>query len=375
MNDGATRDRAVRDGLLDGLLDVHTILDPRSVLEQTLKDALELDQRRAAVAWVALPSGSVDLTIAHVIGQRTSALQHLDVGTGQGLTGRVHADPTTHWVEDYTDDASITHEFDRVIEAEGLRRMVAAPMSVDGRVLGVLTVGHRDIGPIADRMVAHVDLMAQRAGLALTVAQETRERVEAAALAERRRISEEIHDSVSALLFSIGARTERMQRRSVDQEVARELSTLREEVVEVGGIVRELITGWHASASADLRAEIEGQVEGFRRRTGLDAVAVFLGPPADLDAGRVEALSRFVAVALANAERHAQATRVTVTVASAPDHVAAVVSNDGPTLRERIRPGIGLSGTSSRIAGVGGDVAIVTDGTDEGFTIRARVPR
>lgn len=364
--------------LLDRLLDVRVVFDPMSALTQTLEEAIEealgSNYKRSAVSWVALPDLRGGLVVEHVLGHRTTELKDLAVPPGQGLTGRVYAESAIRWVEEYADAVSITHEFDRVIEAERLHRLIAAPLAIDGQTLGVLTLGRRDPGAFADRTVERVEQLAKGASFALAVAKEARDRARAAALAERRRISEEVHDGVGALLFSIAARTENMHSRAANQELASDICTLQNEVAEVSGIVRDLISGWHASASSDLRAEVEGQVDLFQQRTGLDAIAVFLGPPPELNSTQVEAISRFVAVTLANAERHAQATRVSVTVATVPDQVTTAVSNDGPSPRD-IRPGIGLSGAAARLAAVGGELSVVAEEAGDGFTIRARVPR
>jgi signal transduction histidine kinase len=364
---------AARRDLLDTLLDLRSVFDPRSALTLTLQKALEGDHRESAVSWVAVPDPRGGLVIEHVLGQRTTALERLDIAAGQGLTGRVYVDAAIHWVEEYAQAATISHEFDQIIEAERLRRLIAAPLVIDEQVLGVLTVGRRDPGPFADRTLAHVEQLAKGASFALAVARKSRDQAVAAALAERRRISEEIHDGVSALLFTIASRTEKVQRRTVDQDLAREIGTLRDEVAQVSGLVRELITGWHASATHDVRAQVQGLVDDFVRRTGTDAVAVFLGPAPDLPPARVEALSRFVAVALANVERHASAEHVSVTVARLPDQVTVAVSNDGPA-PIGVEPGIGLTGAGARIAVVGGEMTFLADGLEEGFTVRARLP-
>ena len=118
---------------------------------------------------------------------------------------------------------------------------------------------------------------------------------------------------------------------------------------------------------------MEDLVEQFRRRTDIAAVVVFLGTTPALGQARLEALCRFVAVTLANVERHATAKQASVTVASLPDQVMVAVSNDGPPPRE-VRPGIGLTGAGARIEAVGGDLSFVEDEVGEGFTVRARIP-
>ena len=237
----------------------------------------------------------------------------------------------------------------------------------------MLTIGRRDPGPFADETVANVERLAGRASFALGIAKRSRANATAAALAERRRLSEELHDGLSAVLFSIASRTDRLQRRTTERELAVEIEVLQQELVEAGGLVRSLVSEWHASATADLQAEVHGVVEEFERRTGIVSVAVFLGSVPPLDSARVQALTRFVAVALANVERHTPARRASVTVAALPTQITVAVFNDGSAPVELV-PGVGLAGAEERIARLGGDVTTIDDEGRKGFTIRARLP-
>ncbi|HKU10166.1 MAG TPA: GAF domain-containing protein [Sinomonas sp.] len=360
------------DPLLSTLLDIRTVFDPESAIALTLRDAIGPEGPQSTVVWVALRDPGSGLVVEHVLGQRTPELEQLGVAAGQGLTGRVFERATIHWVDEYAGSESITHEFDGIIEAERVQRMIAAPLRVGDSVLGVLSVGRRDRGSFGDDALMRVEQLARRASLALEIARRTREGAAAAALAERRRVSEELHDGVGALLFSLGSRAERLQRRVYQSEMAAEVDALQRELGEVSGLVRSIVAQWHATASSDLQAEIQGIVEDFERRSGIRATAVSIGSIPRLDSARITAVSRFVGVALANVERHSTARAATVTLASLPNQLSVAVSNDGPPPSEVV-PGIGLGGAEERIARLGGELMAFTD-EDEGFTVRARIP-
>lgn len=100
------------------------------------------------MAWVALLDPAGGLVLEDVLGHRTEELDGLAVSPGQGLTGRVFAQRQIHWVNQYTGAGSITHDFDVIIQAERIRRMVAAPPTVDTVDLGVLSIGRRDDGEL-----------------------------------------------------------------------------------------------------------------------------------------------------------------------------------------------------------------------------------
>ncbi|WP_143696129.1 GAF domain-containing protein [Williamsia sp. 1138] len=358
---------------MGALLDVRTVFDEDSAVISTLREALESDGHSGAVAWVALPDQTGGLVVERVLGQETGGLIRLNVGAGEGMTGRVFERATIHWVDDYFGSPTITHQFDHIIESEHVQRMIAAPLSLDKDILGVLTVGRRSSGPFADKTVSNIENLAQRASFALGIAKRSRDKAAAAALAERRRISEELHDGLSAMLFSIAARTDQLQRRAAAIEIQREIADLQRELVEAGGLVRSLVSQWHGEATADLHAEVQGVVDEFERRTGITSVAVFLGSLPPIDGARVQALSRFVAVALSNVERHTNAHHASVTVASVPTQVTVAVSNDGPAPASLV-PGIGLTGAEDRITRLGGSIAVLTEDDVTGFTIRARLP-
>ena len=360
------------DPLLGTILDIRTVFDPVSAFSATLREAVGGTEPRDGVAWVALPDPGAGLVVEHVLGESTRGLDRLAVGVGQGLTGRVFDRAAVQWVNDYAGAVSISHDFDRLINAEGVRRMIAAPLRPGSDVLGVLTVGRRDDGRFGDDEIGRIEKLAREAGLTLEIARRNRASARAASLAERRRLSEELHDGVGALLFSLTSRTERLQQRFATSADGEGIDQLQSELAEVSRLVRTLASGWHVGATTDLPAELQGMVEDFEARSGVEGVCVFLGPVPELDATRRMALTRFVGVTLSNVERHARARHVSVAVASLPGQLTVSVSNDGPA-PTLVVPGVGLGGAAERIARVGGEVQAITD-DPSGFTVRARIP-
>lgn len=360
------------DPMVEMLLDVRAVFDRQSTIASVLQSAVGEVRGGAAVAWVALPDPAGGLMIEDVLGQRTDELPGLPVASGQGLTGRVFAQREIHWVNEYTGAGSITHEFDMIIEAERIRRMVAAPLTVDTVDLGVLSIGRRDDGEFGDVAVARVDALARLVGTALGVQRAARAQAAAAAQAERRRIGEELHDGISAMLFSAISRTDRLTR-NVDPVLCRDVADLQAQLTEVSSMVRLIVEQWHSSGSDDVLAEVQGIAQNFERRSGIETATVFLGSVPAGDGERMQAVSRFVGVALANVERHSQARRVTVTVSSVPGSLCLAISNDGPA-PEGVVPGVGLSGAAGRIERLGGQLTCIAEGEMAGFTVRAQIP-
>lgn len=360
------------DPTLEMILDVRAVFDPRTSIASVLQSAVKDVRGESAVAWVALPDPAGGLMIEDVLGQRTAELDGLSVAAGRGLTGRVFAQKSIHWVDEYRGAGTITHDFDVIIEAERIRRMIAAPLTVDAVDLGVLSIGRRDDGEFGDVDVARVDALAKLAGAALTLQRAARAQAVTAAQAERRRIGEELHDGVSAMLFSLVSRTDRLARHA-DGELSHELLDMQAQLAEVSSHVRMIVEQWHDSGSDDVLAEVQGIAQDFERRSGIETTTVFLGSIPPGDAERIQAVSRFVGVALSNVERHSSARRVTVTVSGRPGGVSIAISNDGPAPTGVI-PGIGLRSAQSRIARLGGELRCITEEGSAGFTVRARIP-
>jgi signal transduction histidine kinase len=82
---------------------------------------------------------------------------------------------------------------------------------------------------------------------------------------------------------------------------------------------------------------------------------------------------RIVSEALANAARHAGATRVDIEVHGTPDGVTLRVSDDGVGLPETLRAGTGLASQRERAEELGGTWAI-GPGPDGGTRVEAWLP-
>lgn len=89
-------------------------------------------------------------------GVTKGALRGVGLAYGQGLGGRVVAMRRPMAVNDYVASERISHHYDRVITAEGLRAMVAAPVVVSRTVRGVLYGAVRQAVPLGDRAVQAV---------------------------------------------------------------------------------------------------------------------------------------------------------------------------------------------------------------------------
>jgi signal transduction histidine kinase len=222
------------------------------------------------------------------------------------------------------------------------------------------------VAPWVTRALAAIDLaLAQvllgptrpdRLASELTRVSVSRARVVDATDAERRRIERDLHDGVQPRLVSLAITLGRAQAKfEADPDGARRLlSQAHESAKEALSDLRDLARGIHPSVLDD---------------RGLDAAlsALVAGSPVpvrvSVDLARrpsrtSEAVAYFfVAEAVTNVAKHAQATQATVLIGQDDSAMRVVVADDGdggaaPT------PGGGLAGLVDRLAAVDGTLAM-----------------
>src|SRR5262245_26107353 len=157
------------------------------------------------MAWVGEPGGEDQIVLGHTVNSRTLGVNGLIVPIGCGLGGQVLRSRRPMWVSDYTTAANITRDFLPQVEDEGVKGMIAVPMVYEGQLLGVLYGASRHQAEYGDRVTQALEQAAGQAAAAAVVAERARHAAEVAAYEERRRVALDLHDTVGAMLFTIGA--------------------------------------------------------------------------------------------------------------------------------------------------------------------------
>jgi signal transduction histidine kinase len=273
--------------------------------------------------------------------------------------------------------------------------VVAAPMPVQGELVGVLAVGLPRDAVVQSTDLSILVTLANHAGVALHHAQlfaqseRVRRRLEEAGRRqllsqERNRIARELHDSVAQHLLTIGMDLEWCRRQDstsppVLERVTAAKSLARSAVDEIRSVIFELASDGNIDLRRGLREVIEDVVAGTRLQVGLRTY----GSQQSLPGATQHALVQIAREALFNVVRHANAGQAWLTLRWAPARVRLVVADDGggdvTAVRRQLEAStpagehFGLAGIGGRVRELGGSAA-VRRRRGGGVSLRVEVP-
>ena len=223
----------------------------------------------------------------------------------------------------------------------------------------------------AERRQAEEQLRASEENLRALAAHLQRVREE-----EWTRIAREIHDELGQVLTGLKMDLSWIAKRLSPQQTA-----LTERTSSMAALIDESVDSVRRIASQlrpevldqlGLAAAIGWQADDFKRRTGIRC-SVSLPPAAlTLDHERSIAAFRIVQELLTNVARHANATRVEVSIRSAQDALTIEIEDDGKGIEPDAihrRESLGLLGMRERVLPFGGSIEITAppDGGTRAF--------
>jgi signal transduction histidine kinase len=192
------------------------------------------------------------------------------------------------------------------------------------------------------------------------------------ALAERHRLSREIHDSVGqdlssiVLLLQASDQDWGLRPDAAREHVRQAAASARAGLTEVRRVVHDL--GPEAGGEQPLEQVLRQVAERVSRGAGLPVRVQVSGEQVPLPADVETALLRTARGALANVVEHARATQAVVTLTYLDDQVSLDVCDDGqglpPAARGRSRTadrtgrGLGLWAIRDRVDGLGGSLVV-----------------
>lgn len=197
---------------------------------------------------------------------------------------------------------------------------------------------------------------------------------------ERRRIAADLHDDVTqqlaALSMTVG---ELRHHRAVDDPGWDTLSaSVQQQIAALSAQLHSLARQLHPAILDDLglTAALEAECQVRPGAQGPAASLRVSGPADRMGPHARLALYRAVQESLRNARRHAQATRIDVTLEVDTAGARLSVSDDGRGFDRRApgwRPGVGLAAMEERVRGLGGTVEL-DSAPGEGTTVLVTLP-
>lgn len=356
----------------DGLL---TVMDRIVALHGTarlIRATIGVDS-----GFVADLDGPDRAVVRWMSGTRTDLMQGLTVPVGQGIGGRAMALGRAVRVSDYVSSHEITHHFDAQVRGEGIGAMIAVPVFGKSRPVAVAYAAMRTATDFGDSAVQRMEDIAQQAATALRIAGAAEAKATGAVTAERQRMQNALHDSVGALLFSIGVQVRDLHHAIHDNPALKtRLSRLESDISAASSALREsLLALSDTTPERALPVELAQCTRSFEARTGVSARFVELGQVAPMDAERTALLLAVVREGLLNVEKHARPHSVIVSLGPCDGGVQLVVADDGAgaMTEEANGTGMGVRSLAERAARVAGRVSLVRD-DDGGCTLRAWLP-
>jgi signal transduction histidine kinase len=198
------------------------------------------------------------------------------------------------------------------------------------------------------------------ATLTATQAELARAEHEAGAVAERQRLTAEIHDtlaqgftSILMLLHAADAAATPQQARTYLSQAAR---TARENLAEARGLIAaQQPTALQESSLHEALGRLAGQLA---EETGIAASCRVTGEMRWLPSAAEVTALRCAQEALANVRRHSAAATVTVELDYRADAIRLCVSDDGAGFDPARQRGTGLAGMNQRVAQAGGSLQV-----------------
>jgi two-component system, NarL family, sensor histidine kinase DevS len=330
---------------------------PEEVLALVTQQALEMSG--ADLVALALPTPDrQQLVIQHAAGVGAPGALGLVLPVSASVSGEVLS----------SGEPVILHDFGHDERVAGAARQhmplgpaIILPLGAPGDVRGVFTVG-RDTGamPLAPEAVEMVQTFAAQAGIALELAEHRQDAERLAILSDRDRIARDLHDLVIQRLYATGMSLQGamplLARPEAATRVSSAVDALDETIREIRSAIFSLQSRGEGKPNG-LRAQILEVVDQMTPALGFAPSLRLVGPldeavPADAAEQVLSALRE----ALANAARHAAASRVDVTVEVGPELILRV-RDDGTGLGQATRRS-GLANMAERAADLGGKLTV-----------------
>lgn len=293
---------------------------------------------------------------------------------GEGFVGAVASNRKLAWTHE--------PELDPLYHGEdGIGTLAGVPLAARGQVVGVMTLAFRGRRTILPREAGQLEAMGAGVGVAVENARLYRQARRLAVLEERERIGMDLHDGIIQSIYAVGLTLD--YTRLLMRESAEKAGTRLEQAIDgLNAIIRDIrsyILDLQPSriSTDNLVEALTRLVREFKANTLVDA-DLQIESVALLDLGREERTALFLITqeALANTAKHAQASRVLVSLRPGSHGIMLQIIDNGRGFASESSAGPlghGLSNMRGRARSVGGSLSVVSS-PGEGTTVTVGLP-
>ena len=355
--------------------------EPQGFFGQMLLETVrQFDAAAGVLLMLSVPDGQWQVT-AHV---RSGVIEQAPFAAAMPHPGDLFSAlaPPNRQLSHWPIDRLATLGWPGMVEyhrAEGHQGIYVMPLVFGDRTVGLLALAFRHTEVLGREQEQLLVALAQQMTLAIAFKHLAMTARNAAVLAERNRISQEIHDGLAqafvGILMQLGATEEHLEAAPLASVLKRIRDLARDGLSEARRSVlalrpTEARAGGLAFALQQLaeRSTVTGRVTCAYEGGG---VATKLAPEDEHE------LLRIAQEAVSNAVRHAQPSRVQIALAVDDDTLLLSVSDDGCGMHElpelSAQQGFGLTNMRERAQAIGGEWQ-VTSTPGAGTRIEVRVP-
>ena len=297
---------------------------------------------------------------------------------GTAIQVAVEAHQPLVWLVDNYPDARVK----LALEMEGVRQIINVPLCAKGQLVGAFNLGNRHERTITPEEMSLLSSIGRQIAIAVENARLYDQAEQTAALAERHRLSRELHDSVTQSLYSVTMYAEAAVRilAAGDTTTATEhLRELRDTAQEALREMRLLIFELRPPvlAKIGLAAALQARLDSVEMRGGMQTELHIDGKQnqAQLSHATEEELYHIAQEALNNILKHSNAKYVWVYLCFSEAETILAIRDDGVGFAPsgECNGGLGLASLKERAEKIGANLKIES-APGMGTEIKVTVP-
>jgi two-component system sensor histidine kinase DevS len=359
---------------------VSSAIELESLLQSLLDRVLPLFNAKAGEVFLRAEDENAYVLAVHRGMAERAFWEVTRFRTGEGFIGHVAATGKAVWTTNLA-EAKEPRFLRRSILEAGFGTLISVPLKARGQVVGVMSLAFLGQRPMRVEEIGLLEALGAALGVAVENARLYRQARRVAVLEERERIAMELHDGIIQSIYAIGLSLDSVK---LLEAADRGQGAVRlDEAIEgLNGVIRDIrayILDLQPSRVSldDFEAALRRLMNEFRANTMVDTELLAEPKLAEEMSEPIRsAMFHISQEALANIAKHAQATRVWISLRRDDGEVVLQIIDNGRGFPAEETPtllGHGLSNMVDRSHRVGASVDVASS-PGEGTTVTLRVP-